>query len=103
MNGKKILAPILLVVLMVGIVGVVGLTAQETGMTIKTTSSVRPRGECCCEIQMYDFRGNQIGSQIQSLRGVSRQARTDAGCENRCGIKFGRTSSARRTVTGWAC
>ena len=103
MNEKTILASTLFAVLLVGIIGIAGLTAQETGMTVKTTSSVRPRGGCCCEIQMFDFRGNEIGAQIQTIRGVSRQARTDAKCDNRCNIQFGRTSSARRTVSGWVC
>ena len=103
MKEKAIMVSTLLAVLVVGFIGMVGLTAQQTGLTIQRTSSVRQRGACCCEIQMFDFRGNGIGSQIQTITGVSRQARTDSACDNRCGIQFGRTSSARRQVSGWVC
>ena len=102
MNEKHLTTVTLLAVLAVGAIGIVGLTKAQTGMTVTNTGNLGSR-MCYCEIEHYDYYGNDIGSQIQTLRVKTAGQHTDGACQTRCETQFGRTKRGRKAVVmGWA-
>lgn len=94
MTEKTISLVVVLTLLGVGTVATIGLTGANTGYALL------PARGCDCVIEKYDYYGNVIGTQIQPIRVKSAQALTEAGCNNRCEIMFGRARAhyaAKRT------
>ena len=90
----------LIAILLMGAVAIVGMSSP-TGQTITTTTNPSSR-LCLCVIAQYDFQGNPINIQEQTVRVRSRQAHTDPGCDNRCDIMFGKSKRGRKSVHGFA-
>ncbi len=82
----------LLAVIVVGIIGFVSMNNIDAATVIEKA--------CCCEITQFDFYGNPLGIHVQPVRVRSFEAYSDAACNTRCDVMFGR---GRTVVTGYAC
>ena len=100
MTEKATILISVLAIVFLGAIAMVG-TIQTTGAVIQTTSNPG-RLTCMCIITQYDFNGNPINVIEQMVRASSRQAHTDAGCNNRCDIMHGKSKRGRKHVTGVA-